>query len=123
MSTATTSSEVEQDGPEPFLVALGKALRPEILARAGDDLGAVIAAVREQGKKGRLQLTIELSPMKNVPDAVEVTAKVKATPPEPPARAKAMWPTEAGRLETSDPRQQSLPGLRPVDDDAQEAVR
>lgn len=121
---ATDDHHDEPDGPEPFLLALNKALRPEILARAGDQLGEVIAAVREQGKKGRLTLTIDLAPMKNVPDAVEVTAKVKAAPPEPPARAKAMWPTEAGRLETSDPRQAQLPGLRAIDDDdAEEAVR
>jgi len=120
---STTDVEEQQAGPEPFLVALGKALRPEVLARAGDELGAVIAAVKEQGKKGRLTLTVELSPMKNVPDAVEVTAKVKAAPPEPPARAKAMWPTESGRLAESDPRQAQLPGLRAIDHDREEAVR
>jgi hypothetical protein len=117
MTTRRTpvTGDQEEMSPEPFLAALQKALRPEVLAKAGDELGELIASVKAQGKKGRLTLTVELSPMKNVPDVVEVVGKVAVKPPEPPARAKAMWPTESGRLETNDPRQSELPGLSAVE--------
>ena len=103
-----------EDGPEPFLAALQKALRPEVLARAGDELARVIRSVQAHGKKATLTLTIALQPMKNNPEVAEVTAKVKASPAEPPPRATPMWPTPHGRLERNDPRQQQLPGLRPI---------
>lgn len=107
---------------EPFLAALNKAIRPEVLDRAGGALAEVVAAVKREGKKGKLTLAIELSPMKNVPDAVEVTARVKATAPEPPARATPMWPDDDGRLHRNDPRQQALPfGVRPVNQPQEEA--
>lgn len=110
------------DEHEPFLAALNKAIRPEVLDRASDLLAEVVAAVKREGKKGRLALTIDLVPMSNVPDAVEVTTRLKASPPQPPARATPMWPDEDGRLHRNDPRQQRLPfGVRPVNEDQENA--
>lgn len=107
---------VDEEGPDDFLTAMRKALRPEVLARAGVELAEVIRSVREVGKKGSLTLTVSLTPMKNNPDVAEVTARVKSSPAEPTPRATPMWPTESGRLERNDPRQQALPGIRAVDD-------
>lgn len=104
----TASTDVPPDDVEPFLTALNKAIRPEVLDRAADALAEVVAAVKREAKKGTLTLKVELAPMKNVPDAVEVTCRVKADPPEPPARATPMWPDEDGRLHRNDPRQQRL---------------
>lgn len=103
----TDDTAVEHTDPDDFLVALRKALRPETLARAGDLLAEVIAGVAELDRKGTLTLTLELAPMKNT-DAVDVVARVKAKPPEPPAVGTVMWATEAGRLERNDPRQTRL---------------
>lgn len=123
-----TASHPSQTGPdegsyEPFLAALNKAIRPEVLDEAAAELAEVVAAVKAQGKKGALTLKVELTPMKNVPDAVEVTTRIKSTAPEPPARATPMWPDEDGRLHRNDPRQQRLQfgAPRPVDDTREDA--
>lgn len=122
MNDTPTDQTDQTDEYEPFLAALHKAIRPEVLDRAAEQLAEVVAAVKREGKKGRLALTIDLVPMTNVPDAVEVTTRLKASPPEPPLRATPMWPDEDGRLHRNDPRQQRLPfGVRTINDDQEHA--
>lgn len=119
------SSDEQQvdEGPQPFLAAMQQTVRPEVLDRAGDLLAELVEAVGELNKKGRLVFQLDIAPNDRVVGAVEVTARVKATKPEPAPVARIMW-TYGQRLVTSDPRQQILPGIRPVrDSDEQEAAQ
>ncbi len=109
------TGQYETDGVEPFLAVLQQAIRPEVLARAGEHMAQVVAAVAELQKKGRLTVTLDIVPMKNNTGAAEVTARVKASVPEPSPAATFMWPDEEGRLHRNDPRQQVLPGIRAVE--------
>lgn len=112
VSDQSTDTDVQQHSEaEDFLVALSRAVPAEVLDRAAEGLAAVAAAVKEHQKKGSLVLRIEVSPMKNRPDAVEVIAKSTTSAPQPAPRARFMWPTEDGRLLTNDPRQDALPGM------------
>jgi hypothetical protein len=109
------------DTPDPFLHALQQSIRPEVLDRAGRKLAEVVAAVAELQKKGRLTLTLELSPMKNNTGAAEVAVRIKAAIPEAMPASTFMWPDEHGRLHRNDPRQQELPGIRAIDHDDRKA--
>lgn len=99
---------------DPFLHVLQQSIRPEVLDLAGRQLAEVIAAVAELDKKGRLTLTLELSPMKNGTGAAEVAVRIKAQLPQPTPASTLMWPDEDGRLHRHDPRQQGLPGIQAV---------
>lgn len=111
-----TAPDSDTAAHEDFLVALRKALRPEVLARAGDQLAEVVTAVAEHAKKGSLTLKLDLKPLGNGHEAVEVVATTKTSVPEPTPAVRFLWPTTRGRLETSDPRQQELPGIHAVTD-------
>jgi hypothetical protein len=109
-----TSLAYDEDGVhDPFLVALQKTLRPELLDDAGEKLAELIEAVNAHGKKGSLTLQITLDPHERVLRAVEVTAVVKAKPPEPKPVARIAY-AHRGRLHRNDPLQDELPGMRAV---------
>lgn len=99
---------------DPFLVALQKSLRPEVLDEAGERLAEVINAVNDLGKKGSLTLTITLDPYERVARAVEVTGVVKAKPPQPKPVARVAY-GHGGQLHRNDPMQDELPGVRAVE--------
>lgn len=115
--------EEEETGPDSFLGALATALHPAVLAKAGDELAELVAAVHEHRKKGELTLKVTLSPMKNLPDTVEAATSIKVTPPRPELPGKVLWPTSGGRLETSDPRQMTIRDIRAVNDPREEGVQ
>lgn len=108
--------DVEQveDGPDDFLVALRKAVRPEVLAEAAAALAEVTAAVHEERAKGKFTLVLDFKPVKNTA-VVEVTATTKAAPPTPDPSPQLLWTTPSGRLQRSDPRQMRM-DIHAVDD-------
>lgn len=116
----TTHDEQVPLDPEPFLPALRTALRPEMLMRAGDDLAAVIAAVKDARKTGKFTLVIDVKPDEHDPDVAIVTAETKTTIPRISVNGRLMWPMENGRLSTKDPRQLEIGGLQAVDTDTGE---
>jgi hypothetical protein len=105
--------QVELD-PEPFLQALRTALRPEVILQAGDDLGELVAAVKDVRKKGRLTLVLDVVPDKHDPDVVVVTADTTVKKPRPTPNGRLLWPLSNGRLSTKNPAQLEL-GLSAVD--------
>ena len=113
---------------DPFLVALQKALRPEVLVDLGDQLAQVLDAVEDLGKAGKLQLTLAVKPYTRVHGAVEVTASVKSTVPQPEPVARLMY-VDQGRLVPNDPNQlEMFTGPRAIDvqattGDPEEAAR
>lgn len=109
----TTDQTPEPAVHDPFLVALQRSLRPEVLDEAGELLGELIEAVNSHGKKGSLTLQIVLDPHERVARAVEVIGTVKSKPPVPKPVASVAYAHD-GRLHRSDPLQNELPGMRAV---------
>ena len=101
--------------PEPFLPALRTALRPEVLMRAGDDLAAVIQAVKETRKAGKFTLEVDVKPDEHDPSVAIVSADTKTKVPRPALHGRLLWPLDNGRLSTKDPRQLEFDGLTAVD--------
>lgn len=110
-----TQEEAVPLDPEPFLAAMRTALRPEVLLRAGDDLGEVIQAVKETGKKGTLTLRIELTPDDRDPSVVAVTADTTKKVPRLTIHGQLLWPLPNGRLSRKNPAQLEFDGLSAVD--------
>lgn len=106
----------EDAGPPPFLAALRDVLKPSALDRASRDMGEVVDAVRETGKKGRVQLTIDLVPDKHDPSLIVVKPKITAKVPEDDLPVSHRWPVAGGRLSAEDPRQPRIAGLEAVND-------
>lgn len=111
--TETTVAYDEDGLHDPFLAALQKTLRPEVLDEAGEQLAALIEAVNAHGKKGSLTLKVSLDPHERVARAVEVTATVTTNPPKPKPVARIAYAHD-GRLHRNDPLQDELPGMRAV---------
>lgn len=102
--------------PEPILVALRNALRPEVLEEASGDLARVIQAVRDRGKTGELRLKVKVKPHERIPDVVEVAGEVATKIPKPDPIPQQMWTADGGRLFDHDPAQDEIPGIRPVEE-------
>jgi hypothetical protein len=66
----------------------------------------VVAAVRRNGGKGKLVITLDVA-IKS--EMATVAFKVKTTKPEPEMPGGIFFTTEDGALATSDPRQLKLP--------------
>ena len=72
-----------------------------------DKLRELVAAVVEEGKAGKLTLTISLKPMgKN--DGLEVSADVKLAAPKPTPGVSIFFTTPESNLVRQDPRKQAL---------------
>lgn len=93
-------------------------IREQANGRTHDELTealqAVALAVRETGKKGTLQLTIAITPVKGLSGAVQITDTVKVSRPTRDRPAPVFFVTEAGRVQKDDPQQPTFEGLHDV---------
>jgi hypothetical protein len=88
------------------------------LAELSEKLAALVAAVRQTGKKGSISLTVRVAPAsKASTDVLLVEAEVKAKVPEQERGSTIFYATDENLLVRNDPKQQMLP-LRVVDFDA-----
>ena len=72
-----------------------------------DALQALVAAVTEEGKTGKLTLTLTMKPIgKN--DGLEVSLEHKLNPPKVTPGTSIFFPTPENNLVRQDPRQQAL---------------
>jgi hypothetical protein len=86
-----------------------------------DDLfTAIVKAVSETGKAGKLTITIDVKTSSG--GMLSFTPKVTDKTPEPPVVADVFWPTEDGRLSRDNPKQRKLP-LQQVADDKPSSLR
>jgi len=83
----------------------------ELLAELPGKLQAVIEAVQATGKKGKLVITLELSPTQA--NMFVLTDDVKQTIPEPKKETTTVFfITEESDLSRRDPRQPKLPEMQ-----------
>ena len=94
---------------ENIFKVLARADSGNLLDSANAKLQELVAAVRGNGAKGKLTLTITVKPWKGS-DALEVGVDVQASVPGPPRGADLYFATEEGALSRKDPRQPELAG-------------
>ena len=72
-----------------------------------DALQEVVAGVLEEGKAGKLTLTISIKQL-GKSDGLEVAAEVKASPPKPTPGVSIFFASPENNLVRQDPRQQTM---------------
>jgi len=72
-----------------------------------DALQELVAAVTQEGKTGKLVLTIGVKPM-GKGDGLEVSASVECKPPKETAGVSIFFPTPENNLVRQDPRQSAM---------------
>ena len=73
----------------------------------GDALRDLVAAVTDEGKAGKLVITIGIKPM-GKSDGLEVSCDIKATPPKPTPGVSIFFATPDNELQRNDPRQAAM---------------
>lgn len=99
-----------------FSSVLSELGRGVVLDTLTDELAAVVLAVVESGKKGKIVLTVAVAPNG---ETVILSGEVKSTRPRSPAPNSLFFTSADGSLTRHDPKQPSLPlnggpTLRPV---------
>lgn len=83
---------------------------------AVDELDAgmqsLVQAVQRTGKGGKITLVIEVTPLKNSTEAVQVKASVTSKEPGFDDAGSIMFPTPEGNLQRSNYKQPDLPGIK-----------
>lgn len=74
----------------------------------------LVDKVRDTGKKGYLQLTISVAPLKGDVDVLLIEDKIKLKLPEHDRKASAFYPDKHNNLRRTDPRQLDFESLREV---------
>lgn len=106
----TTATPTED---EPQIRPFSEVLIQQARGRTHDDLSLglhnLIAAVQETGKGGKLQLTIDVKPLKSDTNTLQVVATVASKVPQVEQPASIFFVDDAGNLTRNDPRQMTLP--------------
>lgn len=103
-----------KDPDEVFREFLADVRNGQALHDWGEELSAVVAAVKETGKAGKLQITFDVKPADDGHQLI-FADKYKATIPKPPVPKTYLYRMKDGSLSRRDPRQPDLPGLREVE--------
>lgn len=105
-----------EDGPviRPFADFLREQSRGSTHDELSETLHALIARVMDTHKKGSLQLTIRVEPLKDDADVLVVSDEIKVRMPEHDRKASMFYPDEHGNLSRTDPNQLTFEGLREV---------
>ena len=100
----------------PFAATLQDLDKGRLHAELTDALSEVVASVMQQGKAGKLTLTLTVKPAARRADMVVIGASVGKKLPEPDRPESLFYATDDGGLSRRDPNQADLPGvLRPLD--------
>lgn len=110
--------EVETGADDPVIRPFADFLREQSRGTTHDEMSEtlhrLIARVRDTGKKGSLQLTINVAPLKGDADVLVVSDEIKVRLPEHDRKASMFYPDENGNLSRTDPNQLTFEGLREV---------
>lgn len=99
----------------PFAATLQDLDEGRLHAELTDALSEVVAQVMQQGKAGKLTLSLTIKPAARRSDAVVVGASIAKKLPEPDRPESLFFATDDGGLSRRNPKQPELPGvLRPV---------
>lgn len=97
----------------PVVRPFAEVLMQQARGRTHDDLSQslhqLIAAVQETGKGGKLQLTIDVKPLKGDTNTLAVTASTACKLPQVDQPSSIFFVDGEGNLTRNDPRQMSLP--------------
>lgn len=93
-----------------FIATINDIRQGQIADEMGDQLAALVKAVRETGGKASLSLKLTIKPAsKNNTEQLVVTDEIVATKPKPERGTTILFSTEEGNLSRRDPRQPELP--------------
>jgi hypothetical protein len=102
-----TNQSERNMNPRPFMDFLREHRTGITHDMLSDALQELVAAVTQEGKAGKLVLTIGVKPLgKN--DGLEVSAMVECKPPKETAGTAIFFPTPDNNLVRQDPRQQAM---------------
>ena len=90
-----------------FVAVLTQLRRGAAVVDASEGLAEVVKAVRENGKKGKLSLTITVVPLSKG-DAVDLVCEVTVKVPKPNKGSSLFFVADDGTLLRNDPRQGEL---------------
>lgn len=117
----TEDAAVEEPQVRPFSEFLLTQANGSTHDELSVSLHDLVAAVRETGKGGKLQLTIDVKPLSKSDDrALSITANVAVKRPATEAPTSVFFVDNDGNLCRNDPRQMQLP-LREVETRRQQA--
>jgi hypothetical protein len=119
------SDEATEPQVRPFADFLAQQAGGRTHSELSDQLHKLIGAVHDTGKKGKLQLTIEVKPLSKGDDmTLTVTDAVVVTMPKADRAQSVFFIDDTGNLSRNDPRQATLP-LREIEDrrSSREATR
>lgn len=98
----------------PFADWLRDQSRGQTHDELGEALHDLVARVRDTGKKGTLQLTIAIEPIKGDTDVLRVSDEIKLKLPEHDREGSIFYATDGNNLTRTDPRQLTFEGLKEV---------
>jgi hypothetical protein len=111
----TGTGEVLDEQVRPFAELLTVLDHGAAHAEASRQLHDLVAAVRDQGKKGTMTIALQVAPLKGSTSQVVVAAQVTSKPPKSEPAAAVFFLDDDGNLSRNDPRQLEMDGLRVVE--------
>ncbi|WP_019919071.1 hypothetical protein [Methyloversatilis discipulorum] len=105
----------------PFNDALRKIRRGGLADELSEELNRLTKACTETGRAGELVMKLKLKPGKG--GHIEVFDDVTVRMPKPERGVSIFFATPDGNLQTNDPRQGELEGIRSVDAEPEKTVR
>ena len=107
MPTNPNNTPAAAEAGNNFVAVLNQLHRGSAVADASDALAEVVRAVRENGKKGKLTLSITVVPLSKG-DAVDLVCEVTTKIPKPNKGSSLFFVADDGTLLRNDPRQGEL---------------
>lgn len=107
MPTNPNNTPAAAEAGNNFVAVLNQLHRGSAVADASDALAEVVRAVRENGKKGKLTLSITVVPLSKG-DAVDLVCEVTVKVPKPNKGSSLFFVADDGTLVRNDPRQGEL---------------
>ncbi len=91
---------------------------PSVAEEATDALNDLVHATTETGKAGELVIKIKMRPIGGKAGQMELEADVKVKLPQPARGKTILFATPDNNLQRTDPRQQTLEGVRDVNQES-----
>lgn len=110
-----TGEIVDAEQVKPFAAFLQEQSGGNTHDELSEGLHDLIDKVRETGKKGSLQLTVTVSPLKDDMNVLVVSDEIRLRLPEHARKASVFFADEQGNLSRTDPRQLTFEGLKVLD--------
>lgn len=107
-----TNPTSDDDGQvRPFAAVITEMAGGQVAAKASAALQELAEAVADLRRKGKIVLTIEMSPRKGSDTALNLDASVVTTLPKPEPIEDVFFAGKGGVLTRNDPRQPEIPGI------------